>query len=64
MSETRKPMTIHRLRAMRTQGEKIAMLTCYDAVRVLILVSVQDETIYPRLGRQTSQRFAVASDSG
>ncbi len=27
----RKPMTLHRLRAMHAQGEKIAMLTCYDA---------------------------------
>ena len=31
MSETRKPMTLHRLRAMHAAGEKIAMLTCYDA---------------------------------
>ena len=27
----RKPMTLHRLRAMHAAGEKIAMLTCYDA---------------------------------
>jgi 3-methyl-2-oxobutanoate hydroxymethyltransferase len=27
----RKPMTLHRLRAMHKDGEKIAMLTCYDA---------------------------------
>lgn len=27
----RKPMTLHRLREMRAQGEKITMLTCYDA---------------------------------
>jgi 3-methyl-2-oxobutanoate hydroxymethyltransferase len=27
----RKPLTLHRLRAMHTTGEKIAMLTCYDA---------------------------------
>jgi len=31
MNETRKPLTLHRLRAMHAQGEKIAMLTCYDA---------------------------------
>ena len=30
MSE-RKPLTLHRLRAMHAAGEKIAMLTCYDA---------------------------------
>ena len=27
----RKPMTLHRLRAMHAAGEKIVMLTCYDA---------------------------------
>ncbi len=27
----RKPITLHRLAAMRAAGEKIAMLTCYDA---------------------------------
>ena len=27
----RKPLTLHRLRAMRDAGEKITMLTCYDA---------------------------------
>ena len=27
----RKPMNLHRLRAMHAAGEKIAMLTCYDA---------------------------------
>ncbi len=27
----RKPITLHRLRAMHAAGEKIAMLTCYDA---------------------------------
>ncbi len=31
MSAERKPMTLHRLRAMHAAGEKIAMLTCYDA---------------------------------
>ena len=31
MTEPRKPMTLHRLRAMHAAGEKIAMLTCYDA---------------------------------
>ena len=27
----RKPVTLHRLREMHTQGEKIAMVTAYDA---------------------------------
>lgn len=31
MNDTRKPVTLHRLRAMHAQGEKIAMLTCYDS---------------------------------
>ena len=31
MSENRKPLTLHRVRAMHAQGEKIAMLTCYDS---------------------------------
>ncbi len=31
MSTERRSMTLHRLRAMHAAGEKIAMLTCYDA---------------------------------
>ncbi|MDB5998450.1 MAG: panB, partial [Rhizobacter sp.] len=31
MNGERKPMTLHRLRAMHAAGEKIAALTCYDA---------------------------------
>jgi len=31
MMSSRKPVTLHRLREMWAQGEKIAMLTCYDA---------------------------------
>ncbi len=31
MSTEPRPMTLHRLRAMHTSGEKITMLTCYDA---------------------------------
>jgi 3-methyl-2-oxobutanoate hydroxymethyltransferase len=34
---SRKPVTLHRLRQMRTAGEKIAMLTCYDAAFARVL---------------------------
>ncbi len=33
----RKPLTLHRLREMHASGEKIAMLTCYDAAFARIL---------------------------
>ncbi len=33
----RKPVTLHRLREMHAQGEKLAMLTCYDATFARLL---------------------------
>ncbi len=36
-STGRKPMTLHRLRSMREAGEKIAMLTAYDAASAALL---------------------------
>lgn len=33
----RRPLTLHRLRAMHAAGEKIAMLTCYDATFARVL---------------------------
>ena len=35
--ELRKPLNLHRLREMHTSGEKIAMLTCYDATFARVL---------------------------
>ena len=37
MNAARKPMNLHRLRAMHAAGEKIAMLTCYDAAFARLL---------------------------
>lgn len=37
MSGERKPVTLHRLRAMHAEGEKITMLTCYDATFARVL---------------------------
>jgi 3-methyl-2-oxobutanoate hydroxymethyltransferase len=37
MNATRKPVTLQRLRTMRAEGEKIAMLTCYDATFARVL---------------------------
>jgi 3-methyl-2-oxobutanoate hydroxymethyltransferase len=36
---TRKPVTLHRLREMHATGEKIAVLTCYDAMFARVLDS-------------------------
>ena len=37
MNDERKPTTLHRLREMHAAGEKIAMLTCYDATFARLL---------------------------
>lgn len=48
----RKPITLHRLRAMQAGGEKIAMLTCYDAsfARVLDAAGVDVLLVGDSLG--------------
>ena len=37
VTEPRKPLSLHRLREMHAAGEKIAMLTCYDATFASLL---------------------------
>jgi 3-methyl-2-oxobutanoate hydroxymethyltransferase len=48
----RKPVTLHRLREMHAAGEKIAMLTCYDAAfaRVLDVAGVDSLLVGDSLG--------------
>ena len=36
-SSARKPITLHRLRELYTSGEKLTMLTCYDATFARVL---------------------------
>jgi 3-methyl-2-oxobutanoate hydroxymethyltransferase len=42
---TRKPVTLHRLREMHAAGEKIAMLTCYDAAFARVLDDAQVDSL-------------------
>ena len=48
----RKAVTLHRLREMHAAGEKIAMLTCYDAsfARVLDAAGVDSLLVGDSLG--------------
>ncbi|MGO9512850.1 MAG: 3-methyl-2-oxobutanoate hydroxymethyltransferase [Steroidobacteraceae bacterium] len=41
----RKPVTLHRLREMHASGEKIAMLTCYDATFARVLDDAGIDTL-------------------
>lgn len=64
MSE-RKPLTLHRLRAMHAQGERIAMLTCYDAcfARVLDEAGVDVLLVGDSLGMVLQGREATLAVS-
>jgi 3-methyl-2-oxobutanoate hydroxymethyltransferase len=60
---SRKPVTLHRLRQMRTAGEKIAVLTCYDAAfaRVLDDAGVDSLLVGDSLGMVLQGRATTLS---
>jgi 3-methyl-2-oxobutanoate hydroxymethyltransferase len=62
---TRKPVTLHRLREMHAAGEKIAMLTCYDAAfaRVLDHAGVDSLLVGDSLGNVLQGRESTLSVS-
>jgi 3-methyl-2-oxobutanoate hydroxymethyltransferase len=61
----RKPVTLHRLREMHASGEKIAMLTCYDAAfaRVLDDAGVDSLLIGDSLGMVLQGRASTLAVS-
>src|SRR5882672_6498598 len=61
----RKPVTLHRLREMHSSGEKIAMLTCYDAAfaRVLDDAGVDSLLIGDSLGMVLQGRASTLAVS-
>ena len=61
----RKPVTLHRLREMHTSGEKIAMLTCYDAAfaRVLDEAGVDSLLVGDSLGMVLQGRASTLAVS-
>ena len=58
---SRKPVTLHRLREMHAAGEKIAMLTCYDATfaRVLDAAGVDSLLVGDSLGNVLQGRSST-----
>jgi 3-methyl-2-oxobutanoate hydroxymethyltransferase len=61
----RKPVTLHRLREMHAAGEKIAMLTCYDATfaRVLDAAGVDSLLVGDSLGNVLQGRSSTLAVS-
>src|ERR1700738_5375851 len=61
----RKPVTLHRLREMHASGEKIAMLTCYDAAfaRVLDDAGVDSLLVVDSLGMVLQGRAKTLAES-
>jgi len=61
----RKPVTLHRLREMHASGEKIAMLTCYDAAfaRVLDEAGVDSLLVGDSLGMVLQGRASTLAVS-
>jgi 3-methyl-2-oxobutanoate hydroxymethyltransferase len=61
----RRPVTLHRLREMRALGEKIAMLTCYDAAfaRVLDEAGVDSLLVGDSLGMVLQGRASTLAVS-
>ena len=45
---TRKPLTLRRLREMHAGGDKIAMLTCYDAMFARFLDAAGVDDLVPK----------------
>ena len=66
----RKPVTLHRLRELHAAGEKITMLTCYDAAfaRALDEAGVESLLVGDSLGNvvqgRTSTRRGVHRGDG
>ena len=63
--DTKKPLTLHRLRQMHSAGDKIAMLTCYDAMfaRFLDAVGIDVLLVGDSLGMVLQGRATTLSVS-
>ena len=66
MTTERKPLNLHRLRAMTEAGEKLVMLTCYDAsfARVLDAAGVDVLLVGDSLGMVVQGHASTLPVSG